>query len=287
MSAAPHPFAFALIGAGSVGTAVARGLTAASHKPIGVASRSAASAQRAADELGSVTFDLAEPVTADVYLIGTPLDAVPSVAEQLLGEAAGSTFVHFAGTAGIEPLRRVIDAGGHACALHPVQACPDVESALRNLPGSAWGVTCSPGMEGWCERFVTDLDGIPIAVKEADRAVWHAAAVVTSNGIAGLIAGGELMLEEIGIESPEKIFGPLAAGTIANARLGGGGAATLTGPVVRGEVDTIKSHIDRLRDGGDDLVNAYRDASLVVLSAAKRAGRIGEAEFRQMSESLQ
>ena len=283
MSAAPLPFEFALVGAGRVGSAVALLLSAAGHKPVGVASRSTASAERAAAAVDAPVFDLDEPIAADVYLIGTPLDAVKDTAVRASrGAREGSIFVHFAGAAGIEPLKGL----GRAAALHPVQACPDVEAGVRNLPGSAWGVTCSPGLERWSQRFVADLDGLPVAVREEDRPVWHAAAVVTSNGIAALFADGELILEELGIESPERVLGPLAAGTVANARLGGGGAATLTGPVVRGETATIDAHFETLKRRREDLAAAYRDASLLVLRAAHRAGRIPDADFEQMTGAL-
>jgi predicted short-subunit dehydrogenase-like oxidoreductase (DUF2520 family) len=223
---------------------------------------------------------------ADVYLIGTGLDAIPEVAA-LIPSVEGKPVIHFAGVTGTEPLSEVVERGGLACALHPVQACPDIDTAIQHLPGSAWGVTCSDGAELWASALIErDLKGLPVSLDEADRVLWHAAAVVTSNGISALLAAGERLLEEIGIENPERVLGPIAVGTSENARTAGGGARTLTGPVVRGETATVQMHVDALRDKPDDLLVMYRIVSSLVLVTAGRAGRIDRADAIAIQELL-
>ena len=289
---ASHPLSpsdVALIGAGRVGTAVAQLLRDRGHRILGVASRSERSARRAAERLGSRVFDIDRPVDADVYLLGTGIDPLPELASTLAAHVGleGRFVVHFAGAAGITPLADAGAAGAAVCALHPVQSCPDVDAAVRNLPGSFWGVTVSPGHESWVERFVDTLDGTVVLVDEEDRVRWHAAAVVTSNGLAALLAAGESILRDLGVADPERVLGPLAAGTLANARTGGGGARTLTGPVVRGETDVVHAHLASLIARSPRLSETYRTVSSLIVEVAALEGRIDGETARSVREALE
>jgi predicted short-subunit dehydrogenase-like oxidoreductase (DUF2520 family) len=268
-TAPSFPFTLALVGAGRVGSAVARLLQDQGNEVVAVASRSAVSAQRAAELLGVPATELGSLPDASVILIGAGDDSIEAVAEQLAPSMShGQVCVHFAGALGLAPLSRVIEAGAWGCALHPVQACPDVATAIERLPGSAWGVTCTWPATGWAHKLVRDqLDGIPVDVAEDARPIWHAAAVSTSNGIAALMAVGERLLGSIGISEPEKVLGPLARGTVDNAIAGGGGAATLTGPAVRGDVATIARHLNAIADQAPGLLRAYSLAAQVILEA--------------------
>jgi predicted short-subunit dehydrogenase-like oxidoreductase (DUF2520 family) len=266
-----------LIGAGRVGTAVAVLLQRGGYRVAGVASRSPESAKRAGDLLEAPVSNLSGLPAADLALVGVPEGALEEVGEQVAAVRAGRIVCHFAGAVGINPLRAVTGAGMQAAALHPVQSCPDVDTAIARLPGSAWGITASPDVATWAAELVEkDLGGLPFDVAEQDRPVWHAAAVTTANGTAALLALGEAMLARIGIDRPEAVLGPLLAGTLANARTEGAVAA-LTGPVVRGEAATVRSHLDALAAVAPDLLEPYRAASRIVLMAAAKAGRIEAA----------
>lgn len=284
------PYRIALVGAGRVGTAVAELLRRTGHRVTGVASATARSALRASERLAAPIFDAAADLPAhDLVLIATPDGAISEVARAVSRRMEpGTVVVHFAGSLGIDVLHAVTEAGGLACALHPVQACPDVDTAITRLPGSAWGVTCSQGVEKWASNLIErDLQGVPVSVNELDRPLWHAASVTTSNGIAALLATGEAMLAAMGIEHPQRVLGPLAAGTVANAREGGGGAATLTGPLVRGEVSTIARHLERLRNRAPHLSASYALAAHSILDAAHRAGRVDGPTVRRVTGLLE
>ncbi len=221
-------------------------------------------------------------------MIGAPDPAIEQVDREIASHIESGTAVcHFAGSLGIGPLQSTTAAGGPPFALHPVQSCPHVDAAVRRLPGSAWGVTCEPSRFEWAARLISqDLRGVPVPVSDESRPTWHAAASTVSNGIAGLMAGGEFILSSVGIETPEKILGPLAAGTVANALDAGGGIAALTGPVVRGESDTLRRHLDGL-SASPTLVEVYKAAAVVVVRVAAQAGRISPEARDSLLNSLE
>lgn len=279
-----------LAGAGRVGTAVALLLQRAGSQIVGVASRSESSSRRAGDLLGAPIFDLCSgPLPeADVWLIGASEGAIEAVAGFLAGRAKGGAAVHLAGAQGTSPLAPLISTGCGAAALHPVQACPDIAAAVQRLPGSAWGMTVTADLGSWATELVAGpLQGTPHFVREEDRPVWHAASVITSNGIAALLALGESLLASIGATSPIEILGPLASGTVLNARGGGGGAPTLTGPVVRGERDSVARHLDALGGRDPALAADYARVGSLILAAARRAGRVDDAQEKAIEEILQ
>lgn len=285
----PQPARVALVGAGRVGTAVALLLRRAGHVVVGVASRTPSSASRASALLGVPAFEPSSTFahTADVVLLGVPDAALTEVARRVAPSLRpGTVVVHFAGAVGLTPLSHALAAGASACALHPVAACPDVVTALRRLPGCAWGVTCADDLRPWAHALVRDgLGGTPVDVAERDRPVWHAAAVTTANGIAALLASAEAMLDAIGVAQAAGVLGPLAAGAVDNAREAGAGA-TLTGPAVRGEVETVARHLRALESIDPLLADDYRVAARAILSGARRAGRLDTATEDRMTAVL-
>ena len=136
------------------------------------------------------------------------------------------------------------------------------------------------------ELILEDLHGMPVPLPESARPMWHAAAVTTSNGIAALMAVAESILAAIGVEDPVAVLGPLAAGTVANASEGGGGGLTLTGPVVRGESETVKRHLTALAESDPHLEQLYRKVAGLIVTTAETAGRLEPAAARAIDELI-
>jgi predicted short-subunit dehydrogenase-like oxidoreductase (DUF2520 family) len=285
-----RPLRLCLVGAGRVGTAVTELLRAAGHEVVGICSRTAATAEAAASLVGGPVLGWDDPLpAADLYLIGAVNEGIGAAATRVAAAAPdGRVVCHFSGSLGLGPLDPAAAAGALVAALHPAQAMPDVHGALERLPGSAWGITCGSDLEGWCSELVTrDLRGIPVLLAEERRPLWHAAAVVTSNGVAALLATGESLLRSAGVEAPERVVGPLARGAIANAEEGGGGAATLTGPVVRGEDDALAAHLTVLADHAPELVPPYRAFLLGIVAAAEATARLDAHRAARLREQLE
>jgi predicted short-subunit dehydrogenase-like oxidoreductase (DUF2520 family) len=267
----------ALIGAGSVGTAIALLLARRGYDICGVASRTEVSARAAAARLDAPVFDhVRELPDSDVVLIGTSDNAIEEVAGVVAERvSAGTTVCHFAGSLGLDPLRAVLAAGARACALHPVQALPDVDTALARLPGSAWGVTSSEEARAWAFSLVSDeLEGHPVWVADEHRPLWHAAAVSTSAGLRALLSSAVAMLESIGVEEGPAVLGPLVSGTLANSLEGQG--VTLTGPFVRGEAETVARHLASFDAYAPELKGDYVRVATLILEGVARSRRLPE-----------
>lgn len=227
---------------------------------------------------------------AEVVLVGVPDNAIEEVVGSVAPALRSDTvIVHFAGSFGLSVLSPASRVGALGVALHPVQACPDIDTAIARLPGSAWGITVGDTIEEWARTLVADdLGGTPVIVAEESRPVWHAAAVMTSNGTAALLAIGEALLGSISVDNPEQVLGPLAQGTVQNAIEGAGGGATLTGPIVRDEIDTVMRHLRAIEEREATLVPGFVAGTRLIVEAAAAAGRLSEERavgWRQTLES--
>jgi predicted short-subunit dehydrogenase-like oxidoreductase (DUF2520 family) len=246
MNGVERPGALALVGPGRAGTTIAATLAAVGWRVVAVAGRDpdAASTGEAASLLGAPVATVEDAArAADLIVIGTADAAIEAVAAQLAGTVPADTLViHLSGARGLDALAPLSCRVG---ALHPLQTFPTVEAGLARLPGSWCAVSGDPQVAALAEQ----LQLRPVELQDADRVRYHAAACIASNHLVAL-------LEQVRRVSPVPLeaFLPLVRATVDNVDALGPEAA-LTGPVARGDVDTVRAHVDALPD---DHVDAYR-----------------------------
>lgn len=274
---------FAIVGAGRVGVSTGILLQNAGHKIVGCAARSSASLERAVRYLGCPSStDAAEIVgDADCVIIATPDDAVVAVAEDLAGAGlrTGTIAYHTAGSMGVAPLRPLQETGVRTLAVHVLQSIPDIDLGVERIPGSWFGVTCDDDLKDWAGGLVSELGGRPIWIAEEARALYHAAAVIASNYLVALA----VLVRTTG-QSVEPYL-PLMEGTLANIEALGV-ADALTGPVVRGDVGTLRRHVEALA-GTPEVASAYRVLAGVALRSALEGGKLSPDAGEEVRKALE
>jgi predicted short-subunit dehydrogenase-like oxidoreductase (DUF2520 family) len=163
---------------------------------------------------------------------------------------------HCAGSLGLDVLAGHTRVGS----VHPLVALATPALGADRLVGAWFGVAGDPLVHD----VVAALDGHPVEVPDGHRAEYHAAAVVASNHLVALLGQVERIAAGAGV--PLEAYLDLVRGTVDNvADLGP--AAALTGPVARGDWDTVDRHLDAL---ADDERPAYE---ALAGEAARLAGR--------------
>jgi len=191
---------------------------------------------------------------------------------------ASVAFVHCSGALGLDALGRLA-ARHEVGSFHPLQSFPRPRppEAFR---GSLVAIDASaPALRRRLGRLARDLGAKPRSVEDADRVVYHAAAVFASNYLVALAGEAVELLETIGWSRPEAVRGlvPLMRGALAEVALRGPTAA-LTGPIRRGDVDTVNRHLEALAGldagspNGPRKVDVYRMLGRIALEIAARAG---------------
>jgi predicted short-subunit dehydrogenase-like oxidoreductase (DUF2520 family) len=249
----------AIVGAGTVGTAVAVRWRDAGHMIVGVTGR-AATAARAARWLPGMPIDDVATVVpgAEVVAIAVPDRAIVDVAREVASALdAGAAAVHLSGALGLDALGSIEDAGGIALAIHPLQTFADVEGAVEALDGSAIAVTArDDDAAALGDRLALDLGGRPFRLADDDRPTYHAAAVFASNYLVVTSGAALRLLEAANVPDALDAMRALQQTTLANIhRLGPRDA--LTGPAVRGDAETIDRNLTAIAAAVPSLVGPY------------------------------
>jgi predicted short-subunit dehydrogenase-like oxidoreductase (DUF2520 family) len=236
---------FAVVGPGRAGTTLAVALVARGWSPAAVAGRSidAPSTIRVAELLGATAAEVADAGrAADLVVVATPDAVIAETAAALApGVRSGALVVHLSGACGLEELDklRTIRSDVELGSLHPLQSLPTVELGVERLAGSWCAIDGPPAVE----RLAVSLGLRPIRVDPSQRAQYHAAATVAANHLVALLAQAMRLADACGV--PPAALLPLVRATVDNVDALGTRDA-LTGPVARGDADTVARHLDAL-----------------------------------------
>jgi predicted short-subunit dehydrogenase-like oxidoreductase (DUF2520 family) len=207
-------------------------------------------------------------------LVAVPDDAIGDVARTLAGAGMrGGTVLHTCGARGAEALEALVAAGVACGTLHPLQTVASPEEGVRALPGVAFAIDGAPEAAAWAEHLVAVLDGLVLHIPTASRPLYHAAAVMASNYFVALMATAVMLMMEAGVEeaTARRALEPLARTSLENAfRLGP--AAALTGPIARGDANTVRGHLVALKEAPAAAATLYRAAGLATLELARQKG---------------
>ena len=245
-------YRFGIIGLGRVGSAMITLLRQAGHTPVWAVSSHAGG--QGATVVSSVPD---EPSGAEVVFISVPDSAIEGQAEQIAkrwGKACeGIIFFHFSGLFSSDLLASLARKGGEVASLHPLQSIMDVAQAGCAIQESFFTVEGSEKAAAVAQDMVSSIGSRVKAIEKQDKVLYHAAAVIASNYLVSLAAQAEGLMEAIGL-SPEYLM-PLIRGTVANIEKHGRSA--LTGPVQRGDWETVKAHLSELDKRFPDILPSY------------------------------
>jgi predicted short-subunit dehydrogenase-like oxidoreductase (DUF2520 family) len=129
------------------------------------------------------------------------------------------------------------------------------------------------------------MGGEPFFVAEADRGLYHAALVTGANHLVTLVAEAADLLRAAGVAEPGRVLAPLLTAALDNGlRRGDRG---LTGPVSRGDVGTVRRHLDTLAERAPDSVAAYVALAQRTTERALATGRLKRHEGAPLVELLE
>jgi predicted short-subunit dehydrogenase-like oxidoreductase (DUF2520 family) len=245
---------FSLIGAGRLGTALAFALTRKGWTLETIADRDPAAARESRKIIrrGTATADVRRAAGTRVLLICVPDDSVEAVARLLSrygGPWSGRCVFHTSGllpASALDPLRR---KGAHAASLHPVQSFPEKRGSARAAFGGIfWGIEGDRQAVGVGRKIANVLGGHSFILNEKAKPLYHAACSLASNAFVSLAATSTALLEAAGIHQKlaARVLLPLVQGTLQNVKKLGLPKA-LTGPIARGDVQTVRRHLEALR----------------------------------------
>ena len=270
-----------VVGAGRVGAVVAAALRDAGHEIVAVAGESDVSRARIAALLPGVDVDKPTAVArhCDLLLLTVPDDMLPNVVAMLSASGAigsGQYVVHTSGRHGLAVLAAAAAVGARPVALHPAMTFTGTEVDLPRLAGCVFGVTAGDLEREIADRLVSDLGGRVMRVVEDHRTLYHAALAHGANHLVTLVAQAmEMLTVAAGDDSdfdPADTLRPLLSAALDNALREGD--AALTGPLARGDVDTVRGHLYEVATYAPHTLGSYVALARDTLDRVVTDGRV-------------
>lgn len=228
----------AVIGAGSVGRSIV-------HAAAGTGLSASLSGHREA---------LAACEQAEAALLCVPDDQIEAACETVSAAVPPLRFVgHTSGATGLGALRAAAGHGARAFSIHPLQTVPDGGPHLAGAPAAV------SGSDGAATRYATALATTlgmrPFSLDERYRAAYHAAASIACNYLVALEETAVELLERTGVDNGRELLAPLVLRTAAN--WAERGPEALTGPIARGDEQTVERHLEAIDELSPHLRDTY------------------------------
>jgi predicted short-subunit dehydrogenase-like oxidoreductase (DUF2520 family) len=245
----------AIVGCGTVGTALATLLGKAGYSIVGISTRNPQRASEIAQSVGARQSSAAPwefTRNAQWVFITTPDDVIKETCDLLTSKDAfcpRTVVIHCSGAHPSTILESARQCEAAILSVHPLQSFASAKQAIQLVPGSYFAMEGDPAAMPAARRLVTDLKGIGLEIKPGLKSLYHAAAVTASNYLVSLI-DMSLEFDRLAGISPQTAFQaltPLIRGTLKNVEAQGIPEA-LTGPIARGDISTVSGHLTAIRE---------------------------------------
>ena len=276
------------IGAGRAGTGLATGFARAGRDVVAVASRSIASAQALVKRVRGARACAPQEVAdrADLVFLTVPDDAIERVASGIRWRA-GSACVHCSGAADLDALKKAAADGALTGGFHPLHMFGEPGESPDALAGCAIALAGPDALLKKLERLARSLGAKPLRLPEGGRALYHAAANFSGAFVIALVQETIALWKKLGIAEADALAAllPLLRGTVDNVeRLGAAGG--LGSAVARGDLGTIRRHLDALAESAPDSLELYRILSLRTIPLALAKGTLKPETAKEIAALL-
>ena len=219
-----------------------------------------------------------EMSSANVIIVAVRDSQLEDAIQELIDAAStrrlssGTVILHTSAIAeprGLEVLREAGYAGG---TFHPLVPFGDPEVSAELLRHAWIGVDGDNAARNVSRRLAGQLGARTLEIPSGKKPAYHAAAVISSNFPVVLASVATRLLRDIGVAeaSAHQAVESLMTGALSNMRQVLPDDA-LTGPVVRGDTETVGKHLRALASHGD-AHEVYRALSAAAVSIAHRRG---------------
>lgn len=243
-----------IVGAGKVGTSLGLYFAEQQLSLVGFFSRTKEHGESAAKKTGSKLYSLVELLKeAELIWISVADDALEEVDEILYSSAVmlkGKYILHTSGLYSSSVLKKTKDRGAKVLSVHPLKSF--------GKEGDLDFSTTAFAVEGdWDEQIENWFGQAKFSfffLEETQKPLYHTAAAICSNYLVSVLHFGISKFMELGYgeEFSRKVLFSLIEGTISNVKSQGTKMA-LTGPIRRGDVNTVRKHLTQLTEEEKEL----------------------------------
>jgi predicted short-subunit dehydrogenase-like oxidoreductase (DUF2520 family) len=269
------------IGAGRIAGVLARALASCGYSVDVVNSRTRDSANRLAGTVDAcISVESIQEVvdSSDLVFVTTPDSSIKDVVDDARWRP-DHMVVHCSGALSLAPLKSAAQSGAQVASFHPFQTF--IGGAIDTSLGSVtFGIESQEPLRTILDNMASRLGGTCISVPSESRALYHASAVISCGYLISVIGGAIELWKRAGLSEAEGIraIGKIAETTIKNFS-SDGLDKSMTGPVVRGDLETVRTHLNAIREHSPQLLSLY--LSLCSRAIATLPARGGQVDFSE------
>lgn len=279
-------------GTGRVGQALALAFSQRGYPIIGIASRNVSSAEKLKEKVHAQS--AGEDASSfsqgtDILFLTVPDQAIKKVCDEIAvtgGFRKGQVAVHTSGALGTGILGSAKKAGAWTLAFHPLQSFSG-KSGESHLDKIYYVLQGDDEAIRVGKELAQALEGFPVVIEEQAKPLYHAGAMILSNGLVAVYKAGTEAFQRAGVAPDEAsaMSVPLLRGTLLNL-IRGGVSDALTGPIERGDVETVKAHLKALGTGYPEGLAFYRALVKEVLTIATEKGGLSPEAQAELAKLL-
>lgn len=234
------------------------------------------------------SFPLSSSDLGEIVFIAVPDDKIAEVANQLSNRKidwSRLSAVHLSGAKSSDILSSIKVKGGTVASMHPLQTFTKDDSDDRfgdiyiSLEGDEEVVEK-------LEEIVRDFGAYSFKLTPDQKRSMHIAAVFASNYLVSLMDVVDQIISKNGIENGLQILAPIIRQTFSNIEEKGT-EKSLSGPVKRGDLNTIKQHLSDLDDAPELTKKLYKNLGLQALNITQKSGQLSPDQIKELKDLLE
>lgn len=283
-----------IYGAGKIAWSLGRELVDAGNNVCNIVSQNRESAKKLAGYLGVENYsDVSECniMENDIFFLTVPDSALEGVADYLgtgIKDASGKLFVHLSGAKSVSLFQPLADKGALTASFHVMQTFPQKEYvAFKDCYASV--ETTNESAFVFLSEFAREAGLKYFRIDSSEKVNYHTAAVFAANFLNASFASAEELWKGLSsAPGAEEVLYPTVSRTLENIKEKGV-SESLSGPVQRNDIDTIKKHIEALKshitkDDGSAVLHlcSYITQSLILVKTTEGNGK----DYRELKTYL-
>lgn len=273
------------IGAGKVGFSLGKYLKINNISVTGYYSRNEDSAKKASIFTGTKQFNNLNEIIndSDTIFITTPDSEIKNVWNEIKELPIKNKMIcHCSGSLSSEIFSNINNYGAYGYSIHPMFAISDKHNSYKSLNRAFITIEGNAKHVDEFYNLILSLGNDVIIINKENKPLYHAASVTVSNLVLGLINTGVKHLIECGFEEELaiKALEPLISFNIENIKEKGI-VNSLTGPIERGDISTLKSHCNALKSD-DEILYKLLSKNILEIAKVKNKNR----DYKNIEEYL-
>ena len=282
----------AIIGAGRLGTSLGYALHEKGFPIEALSCRTLSSVQESKRIIGAgepLTNNIRAAESGDLVFLTVPDDKISQITAELaaaIPDWSGKYVFHCSGLLSTLVLKPLQSQGAETASMHPLQSIAGKIPDAGIFSGVYFGLEGSEKAIKVAQKIIHILEGEYLIIQAEDKPLYHAASSIASNFLVVLLETASFLFQQAGISQdliPQILF-PLTKGTLHNVKNLNIPSA-LTGPVIRGDIQSIKQHLSAL-ERFPAHYEIYRKLALQALQIGKKEKKIPPDKFKALESLL-